>query len=420
MGFASSWLEAGCLFPELIREAPDGKLGIIVVVPVFDETEITVLLDSLLNCSEPGCAAEVIIVVNAPASAGERSLLNNIKTINDIESWKERNAKPFFRLFALNLGQPFIKGWGVGLARKAGMDEALRRFNTINNPEGVIVNLDADCQVRANYFLAIEDDILKKKDINGCSIYYEHPLEGKEFQSEIYKAVAQYELHLRYYYQALKFTGFPYVVHTIGSAIAVKARTYAAAGGMNRRQAGEDFYFIQKLIPTGGYFNLYSTTVFPSPRISDRVPFGTGPVVGKMIGNRDYQFLTYNPLAFSELKTFFRLIDKLYYSDNRELSKIYHELPCSLLYFISKDEWLIRIGQVKANTASLKTFRKRFFGWFNMFKVVKYLNLVHIKMFEKVPVESAAVQILKMAGYIDVPDTTIDLINNFRKIERNS
>jgi len=35
MGFASSWLESGTLFPELINEEPDKDTGIIVVVPAF-------------------------------------------------------------------------------------------------------------------------------------------------------------------------------------------------------------------------------------------------------------------------------------------------------------------------------------------------------------------------------------------------
>ena len=55
--------------------------------------------------------------------------------------------------------------------------------------------------------------------------------------------------------------------------MAVKALPYVKAGGMNRRQAGEDFYFIQKLVPSGGYFSLNSTTVYPSPRASDQGSF---------------------------------------------------------------------------------------------------------------------------------------------------
>ena len=51
MGFASSWLKERALFPELIKEAPSANTGIIVVVPSYDEPEITDLLDSLDLCA---------------------------------------------------------------------------------------------------------------------------------------------------------------------------------------------------------------------------------------------------------------------------------------------------------------------------------------------------------------------------------
>ena len=43
------------------------------------------------------------------------------------------------------------------------------------------------------------------------------------------------------------FVGYPDSIYTIGSAFAVRAEAYMKQGGMNRRQAGEDFYFLYKL-----------------------------------------------------------------------------------------------------------------------------------------------------------------------------
>ena len=74
-----------------------------------------------------------------------------------------------------------VKGWGVGLARKTGMDEAVRRFNQINKPDGVILNLDADCLVARNYFVSVYNEFLRKKERSACSIYFEHPLSGSDF-----------------------------------------------------------------------------------------------------------------------------------------------------------------------------------------------------------------------------------------------
>src|SRR5450759_5223758 len=155
MGFASTYLEERALFPEIIKEAPDKQTGIIVVVPAYNEPGISKLLDSLALCSEPECKVEVIIVVNAPADADKESIENNKITIENIESWKKENSNCFFRLFAFKSGQPSVSGWGVGLARKTGMDEAVRRFNSIDYPGGVILNLDADCLVEKNYFESV-------------------------------------------------------------------------------------------------------------------------------------------------------------------------------------------------------------------------------------------------------------------------
>ena len=147
MGFASVYLEERTLFPLQISEAPDRETGIIVVVPAYNEPDITKLLDSLANCTEPECRVEVIIVINAPDDATAESLENNKKSLINIESWKKTNNNSFFRLFAFNVEHNLVSGWGVGLARKTGMDEAIRRFNIIDKPDGIILNVDADCTV---------------------------------------------------------------------------------------------------------------------------------------------------------------------------------------------------------------------------------------------------------------------------------
>ncbi len=419
MGFASAYLEEKTLFPQRIEEAPDSGTGIIIVVPAFNEISIDKMLDSLSKCREPGCSVEVIIVINASDNASPESLENNLQAEKDIESWKRANIHCFFRLYSFKVPQHAVKGWGVGLARKTGMDEAVRRFNKINKPEGIILNLDADCTVAQNYLVAVFEELLNRTDRAACSIYFEHPISDNSYPENILRNIALYELHLRYYFQAQVYTGFPYVFHTVGSAIAVKALPYIKAGGMNRRQAGEDFYFVQKMVPSGGYFSLNSTTVYPSPRISDRVPFGTGASMGKLNIENASTLLTYNPKAFSELKTFFSFTDLFYESQYEELQKFYLNMPTALQSFIDEKEWIEKIEEVKNNTSGSISFKKRFFGWFNMFKIVKYLNFVHAGYFEKVPVEFAASELLKTSGADEEINDVAGLLMYYRKMEKN-
>jgi hypothetical protein len=398
MGFASGYLESRTLFPEIIKEAPDKNTGIIVVVPAYDEPGIARLLDSLAVCSDIPCKVEVLIVINAPESATAESIRNNKLTIENIKTWERGNISCFFRIYTILIEPVAVRGWGVGLARKTGMDEAVRRFNIINKPYGVILNLDADCLVDSNYFVSVYNDFLRKKERMACSIHFKHPLSGSDFPDKVYEYITLYELHLRYYFQGLVFSGFPYVFHTVGSASGVKALPYIKAGGMNRRQAGEDFYFIQKLIPAGGYFCLNTTAVYPSPRPSFRVPFGTGASITKLTVSGEPLLLTYNILAFKELKSFFRMIQDCYDYGLEEFTVFYKSLPTGIKSFIEEKELCEKMMEIKNNTSGFQSFTKRFYGWFNMFRIVKYLNHVHSEIFNKKPVIIAATELLEERG----------------------
>ena len=418
MGFASAWLDERALFPELINEAPDRNTGIIIVVPAFDEPGITQLLDSLHQCDEPGCKAEVIIVINTPSDTGVVKNKGNIDSEKNIESWKRQHKDCFFRLFYVTADTSRFSKWGVGMARKTGMDEAVRRFGNIGNPEGLIVCLDADCRVDKNYFTAIFEEFYIKKGREACSIYFEHPLEGDDYNESVFRYISLYELHLRYYLRAHIYAGYPDAYHTVGSSMAVRALQYVRTGGMNRKQAGEDFYFIQKLVGAGGFFNLTSTTVYPSPRISSRVPFGTGASIGKLASGNETVLLSYNIKAFEELRTLFSLTEQLYHLNNYEVTSLYGNLPEGLRSFMDEDEWSSRITEINGNTSSEGAFRKRFFGWFNMFRIVKYLNHVHNGFFEKVPVEICAPELLAIMGFSNNHKEVRELLKFYRSLEK--
>jgi hypothetical protein len=419
MGFDSGYLEQRALFPELIKEEPDKNTGIIVVVPAYDEPGITSLLDSLALCSPVPCSIEILIVVNAPDGASSESLRNNKQTLENILTWKKHKPECFFRVYPVMAIPLPVKGWGVGLARKTGMDEAVRRFVRLNKPDGVILNLDADCLVAGNYFVSVYNDFLRRKEWSACSIYFEHPLSGGDFTQEVYEHIALYELHLRYYFRGLLYTGFPYVFHTVGSAIGVKALPYVKAGGMNRRQAGEDFYFIQKLVPAGGYYTLNSTVVYPSPRPSFRVPFGTGASISKLSASDDPSLLTYNILAFRELRSFFLLTEDYYKKNNEEFGQFYASLPAGIKSFIDDRELFAKMEEIKNNTSGFQSRMKRFFGWFNMFRIVKYLNHVHSVIYEKKPVLAAAAGLLAENGISLKSDDPKELLLCYRSLERD-
>jgi hypothetical protein len=404
MRFASEWLEVSAIFPPFISEAPSSDTGIIIVVPCFNEPGIIFTLESLNKCQKPKCDTEVIIVINSPRDSGKEILERNRITLLEMDTWNKK-TRPFFRLYSILIENPEIKGWGVGLARKTGMDEALRRFNHVEKPGGIILCLDADCTVSSGYLLSVYNELLLDKDRKGCVIHYEHPLSGRDYPEEVYNAVLQYELHLRYYFLALRYSGFPYVFHTVGSTIAVKALAYLKGGGMNRRQAGEDFYFVQKMVSSGRWHTIYSATVYPSPRVSDRVPFGTGLAVGKMVRKGEKVFMTYNPSAFEDLKCFLNLCRSVFIENNRFHAKIYNELPESFKTFLPGSDWQMKLEEIAGNSSGIDSFNKRLYQWFNMFRVVKYLNSVHENLYQRITASEASRIILKMSG-IEIPESS--------------
>jgi hypothetical protein len=418
MGFATSYLKTRTITECLVSSEPQPDTGVIIIVPSFDEPSITELLNSLAECDRPKCSVEVLIGVNAPPTADKGQISNNIATLKEIESWKGATKEYPFRLFAFDIGGKNLTDWGAGLARKVLMDEAVRRFNSIENPNGVVVSLDADCLVSRNYLSEIFNSFSSDNSLNGASIHFEHILPSGTDNQALRDAITDYELHLRYYYQALIFSGYPNVFHTIGSALAVRSSAYVKVGGMNRRQAGEDFYFIQKMIPLGGYGKLNRPIVYPSGRTSNRVPFGTGPAIISILESPSAKWLTYHPDCFKDLKLFIELIPSLLTISQDDLRVALKKLPQGISQFLTENNLENHLNEIRGNTSGLDSFIKRFLAWFNMFKVVKYLNYQHISgSYAKIEVSVAARDMLSEITSDTIIGDRSSLLKAYRKLE---
>jgi len=351
-----------------ITATPQADLGMEVVIPCFNEPDLIGSLASLWECERPTCAVEIIVVLNSSIDCSPAIRLQNQLTLEAAAQWVAEHTDPRFAFHVLHFPQLPAKQAGVGLARKIGMDEAARRFNDVRRPSGVVVCYDADCRCERNYLMAVEEHFRNNPRSPGCSIYFEHPLDGP-LEPKAYRAIALYELHLRYYVQALRYAGFPYASHTVGSCMAVRADAYQKQGGMNKRQAGEDFYFLHKIIPLGGFTQLTDTTVFPSPRASQRVPFGTGKAVGAYL--KGIQIGAYPFQAFLDLKLLFEQLPSLY---GQEDSLPAEPVPDSVRSFLQEQRFAEALQEIRENTSSEGAFRKRFFHWFNGFQAMKFIH----------------------------------------------
>ena len=419
MAIFDRYIHKNILYPAFIKESPKKNLQNIIVIPCFNEPDILPTLNSLISCKEPEESVEVIIVINSADDTNTIILEQNKKTEAEINNLLLSYKSSILKFHSISIENIPNKFAGVGFARKVGMDEAIRRFNSISNTNGIITGFDAEAGGSEKYLVEIENLFENKPKLNGCSIYFEHPIKGSEFSDIIYKKIIEYELYLRYYSLALKQTGFPYYFHTVGSSFAVKAETYCKQGGMNRKKAGEDFYFLQKIMPLGDYEYLNTTTVFPSSRPSDRVPFGTGAFIKSNIESPDKEFLTYNFEVFLNLHSLFKQIDKLF---NIETFKFeIFNLHESLLQFLKKNEFAKAIMEINANTSNISTFKKRFFQWFDSFRVLKYQNFAHENCYEKISVKDAVNEYLKCSGQGKLCSKEVAvLLERLRVIEKAS
>jgi glycosyltransferase involved in cell wall biosynthesis len=397
--------------PAQITAPPSAQLGLVIVIPCYNEPTLTDSLDALWHCERPACDLEVIIVINSAENSPPSVLQHNQQTLDRAELWISEHKDPRTRFHCLHFPNLPRKKAGVGLARKIGMDEALHRLAARDRLDRPILCFDADCTCDPNYLIEVEQTFDAHPHAPGASIYFEHPLEGPE-DPRLYDAVTEYELHLRYYVEALRYAGFPHAFHTIGSSMAVRARVYMEQGGMNKRQAGEDFYFLHKIIPLGSFREINSTRVIASPRPSDRVPFGTGRAVRDFLDSGKFE--SYPLQAFEDLRSLFANLPALYESD-APLA----DCPLVLQQFLNQQNAARNLALIREHTATQLSFQRRFFRWFDGFLAMKYIHSARDRSYGPAEIKAAARELYQHRAPTPIgPRTTRDLLLAYRELQR--
>lgn len=410
------YLQKLAAYPPFFYDRVSKNLGIIVVIPAYKEEFLLLSLMSLKKCQLPLWDVEVIVVINDSEADSVKTKKLNQKIYQQAIEWSEKNSEPRMRFRIIYKGDLPKKFGGVGLARKIGMDEACYRFEKAKQKRGIIVCFDADSKCEENYLVEIENHFKKHSRTPACSIYFEHPIRGFDHEEAVYQAIIDYELHLRYFINAQRLAGCPFAYQTIGSSMAVRSDFYQKQGGMNRRKAGEDFYFLQKFIALGKFTELNTTTVIPSPRISDRVPFGTGKAVGSIIQQKG-NYETYNLQTFNDLKLFFDQLKPIYKAKENWKSSSFSQ---PILQYLELADFDTRLAEILKNTATFPAFKKRFFHWFNAFQVMKFAHFARDHFYENVPVAAAAAALLNQIGCNPVSNNERDLLIAFRKLDKNN
>lgn len=401
------YLDKNQIFNSKFGKITNKPIDIIVIIPAYKESNISETLNALLLCECHNLNIEVLIYINGKTndnadtkSENEQSYDNLLKYIQDVNK-SNLNILCFKKL------DNDSKTHGVGKARKFLMDEAVFRFYEQRNTDGIIVNLDADSTVDSNYFIEIFNFFRRFPDTGAVSIFFEHRL------GENTSAIIDYELHLRYFIGMQKQLNLPYAFQTIGSSMAVSAEAYVKVGGMNTRQAGEDFYFLHKFSKLGILKELNSTTVCPSGRISDRVPFGTGKAIMQYQGNRN--FTTYNFKAFETFGALMSVLPFLY----EDKDQYFPPLDSNISTFLNAIGFESKLEEIKNNVASYPSFEKRFYQNFGAFFLMKFLHSMRESGYPDEPLEEALPKYFRMLG-IEYSKNSLENLIKLRQHDKSN
>jgi len=370
----------------------------VVVIPALAETQhLPFTLQSLWNNVPESILDDtlVVIVVNnrSPESEAKghrhelkKHIEDNALTLTWLEKQCGNTPVPLAWIDAASPGNELPSWGGVGLARKIGCDSVLALLLEFTTPSNlrdfVFFSLDADTLTSPDYLDTAGKELRNSQCAGGVISFKHQQADSAEEQA----AIDAYEAFLHYYVAGLRWAGSPYAFHTIGSCLCFTADGYIRASGFPaRRQAGEDFYFCIELVKAGGICDIQKTMVFPSARISQRVPFGTGRRMADAIVNGNNNFLMYDFRVFVCVRELLTTVST-YLGEGAD--RIYASLknPATIDFLDTRGFpviWERFHSQYKTKPAILSAFHR----WFDGFVTLKYIHWLTEKEWPRVPLK---------------------------------
>lgn len=323
----------------------------------------------------------IVVVINAREDCNAQRLDDNLRDLQQLRSGRFAHAPVGWVDATSDEHRLPLKRGGVGLARKIGCDLVLPHLAD----NGLLVHLDADCRVEETYLHTIEDYFICHD--GGAVLPYCHPLPDIE---PLRTAMICYELYLRCHRQGLHWAGSPYAYHAIGSTMVTTVAAYVKAGGMNCRQAGEDFYFLQQVAKTSGMGCLDGTVVWPSSRISQRTPFGTGQVIAASAGDSLQQL--YHPMTYAVLRDWLRMVSEHPQDAAEQLLGRAAAIDSGLHDFLLREGFSERWAQLCRTHEKKERRLRAFHEWFDGLKSLRCIHALG----ESYPAAAAVEQVPRL------------------------
>jgi hypothetical protein len=396
-----AWLLAG--------EERGGFAGAVVIPALAEGDSLFATLQSLANNPSQLLARFlVVIVINHGEHACAADRLQNQVDLVRLSDLADRSALCLSWVDAASPGRELPgKQAAVGFVRKLGMDLALTRLDWTAEP--VLVCLDADTLVETNYLQSITTHF-RQSALGAAVLPYQHQPGVDSAQQA---AIERYELFLRSYVYGLRLAGSPYAFNTVGSAIACRASAYVRCGGMNSRKAGEDFYFLQKLAKTDGVGLLCGTTVFPEPRVSERVPFGTGRSMGRLLDDDAEAVLFYPVTVFQLLADWLRVVEQKLDGNAETILADAEKISPVLADYLERAGWRTVWPRLQSTHQSAVRRLHAFHSWFDGFRTMRMIHMLCDSGLCRSESESFVAEYFKWAGRT-CPETLTGMLEELR------
>lgn len=389
----------------LVAGSFDGVEAVVVIPAMAEYESLPTTIESLaLNPPADLAATLIIVVVNNGTGPCSDVRDNNRATLEWLRAAQAERRYPV-RIAYVDASTAVAylpdRG-GVGPARKIGMDWAVEVLHRNDHPSAPILCLDADTIVDANYLPVVREHF-RAPGAWAAVIDYAHRPEGPAGQRA---AIVLYEIFLRCHVLGLGWAGSPYAFHTIGSAMACSAEAYCAVSGMNRRRAGEDFYFLQELAKTGSVASLRDTVVCPSGRVSNRVPFGTGRQMMDASCRAGCRQRLYNPASYIALRYWLQIVrDGLADSGELLMGRAADASP-PVADFLKQRDFTEKWDRIRAQTSDPARLHRQFNSLFDGFETLKLFHHLRDNGLPDVDIMTGAQSLLTQIGHDFPPFNT--------------
>ncbi|MCC2607936.1 hypothetical protein [Planctobacterium marinum] len=382
-----------------LADFPENHYDYVVLIPAYQESAEFVVRFVRQFCD---IRVLLILVVNQPqgskSTSSQQALCAHLCELSETQWSAENHRLQVFSGSAVQVlivdryseGLAIPKAHGVGLARKIAADMAcwLIQQNKVKNTQ--IYSTDADTKLPDDYFL---NSHLPKNSAAGV-FQFKHIASGDD---EIDAATHLYEQRLEHYVSGLRFAGSAFAFHTIGSCLLVDALAYCQVRGLPKKAAGEDFYLLNKLAKQGKVQALSPQLMIQS-RVSDRVPFGTGPAVQEIVQKQltEETYPVYHPQIFVHLKTLLKAFSALTPDTLGSLNEAHFD-SISQDYLVQAGFWQTCKKWQKQGYSQAQ-LQKALTDWFDGFRTLKYVHFLRGSDYPDIPL-AQALQIRAKLGF---------------------